>query len=52
MNLCGTFLGLISLLETQIIDIGQKCLYKTLRAGHTSVSLFRYFAPSCLWNSM
>lgn len=25
--------------RTQIIDIGQKCLYKTLRAGHTSVSL-------------
>lgn len=31
--------------DVKIIDLGQKCLYKTLRAGHTSVSLLRFFYP-------
>ncbi|KAF8092937.1 hypothetical protein N665_0395s0002 [Sinapis alba] len=35
--------------DVKIIDIGQKCLYKTLRAGHTSICSSVQFIPWRPW---
>nr|VDC60184.1 unnamed protein product [Brassica rapa] len=35
--------------DVKIIDVGQKCLYKTLRAGHTSICSSVQFIPWRPW---
>ncbi|XP_010538578.1 PREDICTED: WD repeat-containing protein 53 isoform X2 [Tarenaya hassleriana] len=35
--------------DVKIIDVGQKCLYKTLRAGHTSICSTVQFIPWRPW---